>query len=139
MKGSVFSFLLIILLFTACQDKQQSGLTGLWELQVIEAKDSLGNWQEADWMKNGSGLLHYDGDNTMSVHFWPDTSYTPNQKPYWYVAKYNTAGDTVFHKRLMHAIPAENHKIAKRLFKLRADSLFLSAPDYGFRLTWTKK
>lgn len=134
----LFLYLLTMLSFMACTNKNEHALSGFWQLQIIEAKDSTGQWQEADWMKHGSGLLHYDNAHHMSVHFWPDTSVIPNQEPYWYVAEYATKLDTVFHKRLMHSIPAENHKTAKRLFKVNQDTLYLTAPDYGFRLTWVR-
>lgn len=132
----IFIFLLVL---QACESKKQSVLQGMWDLDIIASKDSLGQWQEAAWMENGTGLLHYATDGYMSVHFWPDTLKTPQQDPYWYVAKYRTEGDTVFHTRMMHSIEKENLKTAFRLFNIHQDTLYLSAPDYGFRLTWIKK
>lgn len=114
-------------------------MDGIWELASIQSKDSLGAWQQASWMKNGTGLLHYTTNGHMSVHFWPDTLFTPAQEPYWYVAKYRLSLDTVFHTRVMHSIPTENLKTVPRLYRIKQDTLYLSAPDYGFKLTWIKK
>ena len=132
-------FIVGVFAIVSCNRTNTSVLNGMWELDIIEAKDSLGVWQEASWMQNGTGLLHYGNNEYMSVHFWPDTAITPNQEPYWYVAQYKTIVDTVFHKRMMHSIPVENFKTAVRLYTIKQDTLYLSAPDYGFRLTWIKK
>ena len=43
-------------------------VTGLWKLSNIDVQDSVtGRWHQADWMKNGSGYLHYDGSQYMSA------------------------------------------------------------------------
>jgi hypothetical protein len=127
------------LFFCSCSTEKQESLDGIWELASIQSKDSLGAWQQASWMKNGTGLLHYATNGHMSVHFWPDTLFTPKQEPYWYVAKYRLSLDTVFHTRVMHSIPTENLKTVPRLYRIKQDTLYLSAPDYGFKLTWIKK
>lgn len=140
MKVKVFLIVMLIgQLALSCSIKKESRLDGIWELVTIQSKDSLDNWQQASWMKNGTGLLHYASNGHMSVHFWPDTIQTPNQQPYWYVAQFQTKADTVFHKRMMHSIPAENFKTAIRLYEIKEDTLYLAAPDYGFKLTWVKK
>jgi len=136
---AVLILVLLVQFSMSCSVQNDKTLDGIWELVTIQSKDSLNNWQQAPWMKDGTGLLHYASNGYMSVHFWPDTIQTPNQQPYWYVAQFQTKSDTVFHKRMMHSIPEQNFKTAVRLYEIKEDTLYLSAPDYGFRLTWTKK
>lgn len=128
-------------------------MTGLWELEKIEKQDTLTNeWKEAEWMKGGAGILHYDEVGNMSVHFVSEGYFNQeydeveersgeSRSNYWYVGTYKVLEEqnTVEHTRLLHSNPKENNKTVKREYVIDNDTLFLFASEYGFRLKWLRQ
>jgi len=124
-------------------------ITGLWELYIIEVQDSVsGRWHQADWMKNGSGYLHYDGSQYMSAHFLPEgyndveafENTGTSSADYWYLAKYsmNEQSGVLMHQRFLHSDPAQKNLSVKRRYEFHGDTLFLFADEFNFRLKWVR-
>jgi hypothetical protein len=141
--------LLILVIFFSQAFKineQEKTIVGLWEIEIIEYFDSTsGLWKEDDWMKGGEGMLHYDQNKTMSLHFTPKGYNESNDpdiltKDYWYVGDYkiNHQDHIIEHKRLMHSIPSENGKLVQRKFELLRDTLYLYPIEFNKRLIWVR-
>ena len=68
-------WIIIVVFFTACQDKPvvtRIGLLhGMYKLHIIEMKDSAGKWYQQEWGKGGDGYILYDGNGHMGVHITP--------------------------------------------------------------------
>ena len=141
--------IIFILFLIACSKNEEieeetnaNPFTGLWELYIIESKDSTKNWQPAEWMRNGKGNLHYDDNENMSVHFIPHNYGSVDSiKAYWYVAKYKIIADSniVEHTRIFHSNLEEVGKTVKRYYKFKGDTLIMNAKEFGLRLKWIKQ
>lgn len=131
----------IIIFLSGCSNINESNITGLYNLQIIEYQDSTNAWEQANWMKGGTGILHYDHHKNMSVHFIPK-NYGENDslKSYWYVGEYliNIDSNYIQHTRLLHSDPTEIGKKVKRYYELKNDTLIMFAKEFGFRLKWIK-
>ncbi len=153
MKSGVFLYLIIIIA-SACNNSQDQAHTivGLWQLAIIEARDSLsGKWTQANWMKNGTGYLHYDSHGNMSAHFLPE-GYNELNEPgnlqdeigssdYWYLAEYSIdeQAQTLTHQRYLHSDPSQKDELVKRRYEFHGDTLYLFADEFDFRLKWIKQ
>ncbi len=146
-------FVAILALFS-CQDQNRS-IAGLWKIHTIEQQNDSGNWETADWMKNGLGYLHYDNKRNMSIHFIPE-NYEEFVIPeniekkdwefelldnfssdYWYVGEYTILSQNeIEHRRIMHSDPNENDVRVIRGFRFSGDTLIISAKEFGLRLMW---
>ncbi len=118
---------------------------GLWQLQKIEQVDTASSkkWVEADWMKGGKGLLSYNPNGTMSVHFTPagyGEDSTLSEQDYWYVARYEEVKgqNALKHTRIMHSDPKQVGQTVTRYYSIQGDTLIMNAKDYDFKLTWTR-
>lgn len=136
MKSLLLFFFPLLLL--GCLAKTKKPISGVWRLHIIETQDSSGNWQQSNWMKNATGILHYDTENTVSVHFMPTSDTIP---PYWYVAHYQYNADSSFvqHTRIMHSNPNEVGKTVKRYVNINGDTLTMNANEFGLQLKWIKE
>jgi len=117
-------------------------LLGKWKLHIIENKDSLGVWQQANWMKNGMGTLHYYNNDTVAVHFAPENYGDDGAaKPYWYIATYiyNADSNYVEHTRVKQSDESEIGKTVRRKINIKKDTLIMNADEFGFRLKWIKQ
>ena len=162
-----------IVLFQSCQEKQVSTennkqetssevdkLPGLWKLQAMEQKDSLGNWNE--WGGGMQGYLMYDGDKNMALHLlkkdyektsleFPNFTDTISEAAlkhltgsYVYIGNYKILSDKniVEHTRLSHSNPGEWGKVVQRRFSFQGDTLIVQPVEdknASLRLKWLKK
>ncbi len=149
-----FIYLLIFLTSISCDTIKDTddAVTGLWKLSIIEEQDSVtGRWHQADWMKNGSGYLHYDGSQFMSAHFLPegyndleesedaDNSLDKiHSADYWYLAKYRMDDQSgiLTHERFLHSDPSQRDLSVRRRYEFHGDTLYLFADEFNFRLKW---
>lgn len=133
-------FSIILLIIISCSQPSNQ-LIGKWELDIIEKQDSVGNWVEAEWMKDGKGRLQYYDNDTVSLHFSPENYGDEGAEAYWYIANYKIYSDSGFvkHTRVKHSNPDEIGKTVKRYFEIKNDTLTMFAKEFGFRLTWIKQ
>lgn len=154
-----FAILCLVLLQIGChldQNGKKDAFAGLWKLHVIETQDTLTNqWVQSEWMRDGISYLHYDGVETMSIHFTPKDfeNTNPNDMSidslpieelkmlatdYWYLGKYRILQDksVVEHKRIIHSDPNEWGKTVRRSYQFLGDTLELTAQEFGLRLKW---
>jgi hypothetical protein len=156
--AGVIAFVGILLACSTVKPDSHNRLAGAWELLKIESYDSItGRWAKADWMKDGKGIIHYDADGMMSVHFTPKGYKDFNQSgsavsvnlsqdslkvlasDYWYVATYKIKDQQfIEHHRVMHSNPAENNMTVTRAFEIRGDTLILTPLEHNLRLLWVK-
>ena len=131
---------MLITVLSSC-DSYVNPLVGKYDLHTIEAEDSMGIWQEANWMKGGKGRLQYFDNDTLSVHFNPKNYGDEGVEAYWYIANYKLNLDSSYavHTRVKHSNPMEIGKSVKRYFRIKEDTLIMFAKEFGFRLKWIKR
>lgn len=147
--GLILSLSLIIVFACNYEQNRIQTITGLWQLSIIEVRDTAtGMWNQATWMKNGTGYLHYDGSGYMSAHFLPEgyneiieTGDERGLSDYWYLAEYSMdeQTQTLTHKRFLHSDPSQRNQSVRRRYEFHGDTLFLFADEFSFRLKWVKK
>jgi hypothetical protein len=150
----------VLIFFLACQNKSSLELEGLWELHIMETKDSVSNvWNN---YKGGmQGFLLYDGVENMSLYLstkdyentdlefanFNDTLALEKLKyltgSYFYIGKYkiDTENNIVTHKRLAHSNPNDWNKTVERRFQFKGDTLIITpveAKNASLRLKWLK-
>ena len=144
MKKNIFYLLFLVCNLFSCTKSlipTKNPLAGIWNLHVIEKQDSLAIWRQSQWMKNGTGLLHYDNEQHVSVHFTPQNyGESDSLHAYWYVAEYEIIMDSAYvkHSRILHSDPKKVGESVKRYFEIKDDTLIMHAKEFGFRLKWTK-
>ena len=140
-------------------DERSPQLEGLWELHVMEQKDSLGNW--GLWRNGMQGYLLYDATENMSIHLM-DKGYEkfelefPNfsdtiplealkhlTKSYVYFGKYEVdeAKGNVQHTRISHSNPKDWGGVVQRRFCFKGDTLIISPVEEklkSLRLKWLR-
>lgn len=158
-KIAIFCLLLIGIGCYQNQGDEKDAFAGLWKLHIIETQDSLTHqWVQSEWMRDGISYLHYDGVESMSIHFTPKGFQHTNPEnipidslpiaelkmlatDYWYLGKYRIHPDKsiVEHRRIIHSDPNEWGKKVQRSYRLLGDTLELSAKEFGLRLKWIRE
>ncbi|PVW13529.1 lipocalin-like domain-containing protein [Marixanthomonas spongiae] len=163
---------LAIVLVQSCKDKttiseekqlaktEADQLHGLWKLESMEQKDSLGNWHE--WRNGMQGYLLYDGNKSMALHLLkkdyektdlrfpnftdtiPEAALKHLTGSYVYIGDYKilTHKSIVEHTRLSHSNPGEWGKTVQRRFSFSGDTLIIKPVEEknaSLRLKWLKK
>ena len=121
----------------------QEPIEGLWNLHLMEVKDSSNNWQE--WREGMKGYLLYDGKGHMALHLVPkeyektdlefpnftDTisiealKYITNNYNYFGTYQLDTDSNIVTHNRISHSNPGEWHTKVRRRFSFKGDTLLV--------------
>jgi len=124
-------------------DVVKEPIEGLWNLQSMELKDSLGHWSE--WRDGMKGYLLYDGNGHMALHLIPsDYEKTDLEFPnftdtismealkyitnnYNYFGTYDIDDDSniVSHYKISHSNPGEWYTTARRRFSFSGDTLIV--------------
>ena len=168
----IFFLLFLGILFQSCKEQPETKaeakqpkteadrLPGLWSLQIMEQKDSLGNWHE--WRGGMQGYLLYDGDKNMALHLlkkgyedtdlrFPNFTDTISEAAlkhltgsYVYIGNYKILPNEniVEHTRLSHSNPGEWGKVVQRRFSFQGDTLIVQPVEdknASLRLKWLKK
>ncbi len=66
----IFIFIAIIVINacnTAPNADRRTLLNGMYQLIIVQNMDSIGNWQQDNWAKDGTGYILYDGAGHMAV------------------------------------------------------------------------
>ncbi|RFN57696.1 lipocalin-like domain-containing protein [Marixanthomonas ophiurae] len=172
LNNSLFLLVIVILIFgQSCKEAETKEtqkesisdvekLPGLWKLQAMEQKDSLGNWNE--WRGGMQGYLLYDGDKNMALHLlkkdyektdlrFPNFTDTIAEAAlkhltgsYIYIGNYKIlkGENIVEHKRLSHSNPGDWGKTVQRRFSFIGDTLIVQPVEdknASLRLKWLKK
>lgn len=137
---SKIAYLFVLLFFISCNTVEDS-LVGKYDLVIIESQNDNKKWQQANWMRNSIGHLHYYPNDTVTVNFTPENFGVEETEPYWYVATYKVNFDSSYveHTRLRHSNPEEIGKTVKRYFEIKGDTFIMHAKEFGFRLKWLKR
>ena len=141
-------------------EQNSNPLSGLWQLHIMEQRDSVsGQWHE--WRKGMQGYLLYGEQGHMSLHLmkkgyektdlrFPNFSDTISIEAlkhltgsYVYFAKYtiDETNSIVEHDRISHSNPGDWHKVVRRRYSFLGDTLVLQPAEQklaNLRLKWVK-
>lgn len=164
----LFLSVLTIGFFISCQSTNQqsenvktsNSIQGLWQLHIMEVKDSADQWQE--WRDGMQGYLLYDDTKHMALHLIPDDyektdldfpnftdtiplealKYITNNYNYFGVYSIDSANNIMTHTRISHSNPKEWHTEVQRRFWFSGDTLLMQPVEEKnarLRLKWLKK
>jgi hypothetical protein len=165
MKKALFIVFIILLGFNSCntklsdQEPNEIPIEGLWELYIMEVKDSLNHWQE--WRKGMGGYLLYDSNNHVALHLFskdygtykphfpnftdtipiPALQHITNNYNYMGTYQLDLAKQIVTHKRLSHSNPRDWGLEVQRQFKFKGDTLVMQpveTENASLRLKWLR-
>ncbi len=156
--------LILILFLNSCSqttDQAINPILGMWELAVMELKDTeTGKYRI--WKDGMTGYLLYEKSGFMSLHLMPKsypntdlvfknfTDTMPEEQLKYITQNYNYMGrytvdydkNIVSHEKLSHSNPNEWGEIAVRSFSFLGDTLVIKPTEEknaGLRLKLTKK
>jgi len=161
-KICILLLIVIALIQIGCDNQnRQNEITGLWQLHIMEIKDTTtGKWSE--WRNGMQGYLLYDNKDNVALHLMPK-GYEKNEAKfrnftdtmsldklqhlsmnYNYMGKYeiDPTKQVVSHKRLSHSNPNDWGVTVKRKFSFNGDTLIIrpaEAKNARLRLKWLKK
>ncbi|MFK8037670.1 MAG: lipocalin-like domain-containing protein [Crocinitomicaceae bacterium] len=165
MQKQIFVIFFFLVGMASCHSEPEKASTdiipiqGLWQLHIMEIKDSLNQWQE--WRDGMGGYLMYDNDNHVALHLFSKgyENYTPHfpnftdsipiealqhiTNNYNYMGTYqlDSTNTIVTHKRLSHSNPRDWGLEVQRRFHFIGDTLVMQpveTENASLRLKWLK-